>query len=59
MSNVRTVEMGGPLMLREDIGAVREWYDRDQVSVPDTPGLGIDVDTDRVREFSTAWWTIS
>ncbi len=59
MSNVRTVEMGGPLMLREDIGAVREWYDQDQVTVPDAPGLGVDVDIDRVREFSTAWWTVS
>jgi len=59
MNNVRTVEMGGPLMLREDIGQVREWYDRDQVTVPNAPGLGIDVDIDRVREFSTAWWTIA
>jgi L-alanine-DL-glutamate epimerase-like enolase superfamily enzyme len=34
LSNVRTVEMGGPLMLSEDLGAVRAWYDRDRITVP-------------------------
>jgi L-alanine-DL-glutamate epimerase-like enolase superfamily enzyme len=59
MTNVRTVEMGGPLMVREDIGDVRTWYERDQVRVPDAPGLGIAVDPDRVRQYSEAWWTIA
>jgi L-alanine-DL-glutamate epimerase-like enolase superfamily enzyme len=59
MTNVRTVEMGGPLMVSEDIGDVRTWYERDQVRVPDAPGLGIAVDPDRVRRFSEAWWTIA
>lgn len=58
MTNVRTVEMGGPLMLTEDLGNVGAWYQHDQVTVPDAPGLGIEVDLDRVRQFSTAWWTI-
>ena len=58
MSNVRTVEMGGPLMLAEDIGDARAWYRNDVVTVPDGPGLGIDVDVDRVRRFSEAWWTV-
>jgi L-alanine-DL-glutamate epimerase-like enolase superfamily enzyme len=58
MANVRTVEMGGPLMLAEDIGDVRAWYRNDTVKVPDAPGLGIEVDVDRIRHFSEAWWTV-
>jgi L-alanine-DL-glutamate epimerase-like enolase superfamily enzyme len=58
LANVRTVEMGGPLMLAEDLGDVRSWYRNDTVTVPDTPGLGITVDIDRVRNFSEAWWTV-
>lgn len=58
MQNVRTVEMGGPLMLAEDIGDARGWYQGDRVTVPDAPGLGIEIDVERVRRFSDAWWTI-
>jgi L-alanine-DL-glutamate epimerase-like enolase superfamily enzyme len=58
MSNVRTVEMGGPLMLAEDIGDAVAWYRHDMVTVPDSPGLGITVDVDRVRSFSDGWWTV-
>ena len=58
MANVKTVEMGGPLMLAEDIGDARSWYRNDLVTVPDTPGLGIDVDVDRVQRLSDAWWTV-
>jgi L-Ala-D/L-Glu epimerase len=57
--NVRTVEMGGPLMLAADVGNATEWYTKDKVSVPDAPGLGIDVDVARVRQFSDNWWTIA
>jgi L-alanine-DL-glutamate epimerase-like enolase superfamily enzyme len=59
MHNVKTVEMGGPLMLSEDIGDARAWYRHDRVDVPDRPGLGIEVDVDRVRAFSDAWWTVT
>lgn len=58
MANVRTVEMGGPLMLAEDIGDAASWYQHDTVTVPETPGLGITVDVERVQEFKEAWWTI-
>ena len=58
MGNVKTVEMGGPLMLAEDIGDARSWYQHDLVSIPDSPGLGIDVDVDRLHQFSDAWWTV-
>jgi L-Ala-D/L-Glu epimerase / N-acetyl-D-glutamate racemase len=56
--NVRTVEMGGPLMLAEDISDANQWYAQDRVTVPDAPGLGIEVDVERVRRFSDNWWTI-
>jgi L-alanine-DL-glutamate epimerase-like enolase superfamily enzyme len=59
LANVRTVEMGGPLMLADDVGDVRGWYDRDRIAVPDRPGLGITVDEATVRRFSTGWWTVS
>jgi L-Ala-D/L-Glu epimerase / N-acetyl-D-glutamate racemase len=59
LANVRTVEMGGPLMLSADIGDVRGWYDRDRIAVPDAPGLGIAVDEAAVRRFGTAWWTVT
>jgi hypothetical protein len=58
MSNVKTVEMGGPLMLAEDIGDAGAWYRHDLVTVPDSPGLGIAVDVDRVRRFSDDWCTV-
>ena len=58
LANVRSVEMGGPLMLAEDIGNASAWYRHDTVTVPDAPGLGIDVDAERVRQFSAAWWTV-
>jgi L-alanine-DL-glutamate epimerase-like enolase superfamily enzyme len=58
MTNVKTVEMGGPLMLAEDIGDAGSWYRHDLVAVPDSPGLGIAVDVDRVRRFSDDWWTV-
>jgi L-alanine-DL-glutamate epimerase-like enolase superfamily enzyme len=59
LANVRTVEMGGPLMLAADLGNVRDWYDRDRIAVPDLPGLGIAVNEDDVHRFSTDWWEVS
>lgn len=58
-ANVKTVEMGGPIMLAEDIGSTRSWYDAHMISVPDTPGLGIEVDETRVRRFALDWVTIA
>jgi L-alanine-DL-glutamate epimerase-like enolase superfamily enzyme len=58
LDNVKTVEMGGPLMLAEDVGDTAAWYRGDRVTVPELPGLGIDVDESRVRRFSEAWWTV-
>jgi L-alanine-DL-glutamate epimerase-like enolase superfamily enzyme len=59
LSNVRTVEMGGPLMLSADVGDARTWYDRDTISPPDAPGLGIAVDEAAVARFAEARWTVT
>ena len=58
MANVGTLEMGGPLMLAEDVADARGWYERDTIRVPAKPGLGITVDVERVRRFCEAWWTV-
>jgi L-alanine-DL-glutamate epimerase-like enolase superfamily enzyme len=53
--NVQTVEMGGPIMLAEDIGTTRSWYDAHTITVPDAPGLGIEVDTGAVQRYALQW----
>ena len=58
LSNVKTVEMGGPLMTSEEIGNLRDYYDRDTITLPDAPGLGVQIDEVAVKRFSEAWWTI-
>jgi L-alanine-DL-glutamate epimerase-like enolase superfamily enzyme len=64
LANVRTVEMGGPLMLAEDIGDLAACYDRDRIVLPDestgtrSHGLGITIDEATVRRFSEAWWVV-
>jgi L-alanine-DL-glutamate epimerase-like enolase superfamily enzyme len=51
LHNVQTVEMGGPLMLAEDIGPLRAHYNRDRITLPDGPGLGIEPDEAAVERF--------
>jgi L-Ala-D/L-Glu epimerase len=52
LRNVHTVEMGGPIMLADDIGPMKGYYDRDRVSVPDGPGLGIEPDEAQIDRFA-------
>lgn len=58
LTNVETVEMGGPLMLAEDIGDLRGCYDPPRISLPEGPGLGIAVDEEKVRRCAEAWWEV-
>jgi L-alanine-DL-glutamate epimerase-like enolase superfamily enzyme len=58
LENAQTVEMGGPLMASEEIGDAGSWYDRDTITVPDAPGLGITVDEAAVERFSEGQWSI-
>jgi L-alanine-DL-glutamate epimerase-like enolase superfamily enzyme len=59
LDNVHTVEMGGPIMLAEDIGPLKLYYDRDRVTVPDGPGLGFDPDESAIARYAgqRAWVT--
>ena len=59
LGNVRTVEMGGPLMLAADVSDLAAAYDRDRIVLPDRPGLGIEVDEAAVRRFSDDWWPVA
>ena len=59
LANVQTVEMGGPLWLAEDVADLISWYDRDQITVPDRPGLGIEPSEATIRRFSEAWWEVT
>lgn len=52
LENVQTVEMGGPIMFAEDIGPLRHYYDRDRVTLPDGPGLGVEPDEDAVNRLA-------
>ena len=53
--NVQTVEMGGPIMLAEDIGPVRKWYDGRTITVPDASGLGIEIEMAQVRRYAVQY----
>jgi L-alanine-DL-glutamate epimerase-like enolase superfamily enzyme len=44
LHNAATVEMGGPIMLAEDVSGLRAYYERDRVTVPDGPGLAVEPD---------------
>ena len=57
MTNVKTVEMGGPLMLAR-ISATPAPGMSTTGHCAGCPGLGITVDVDRVRQFSDGWWTV-
>jgi L-alanine-DL-glutamate epimerase-like enolase superfamily enzyme len=48
-ANIKTVEMGGPLMIADDIGTLRQCYDRNKITLPDAPGLGVDLDEEAIQ----------
>ena len=56
LENVRTVEMGGPLMIAEEIGDLRACYDRNRITLRDAPGLGVSIDPAAVQRFSDGHW---
>jgi L-alanine-DL-glutamate epimerase-like enolase superfamily enzyme len=43
-ANIKTVEMGGPLMIADDIGNLRSCYERNAITLPGAPGLGVELD---------------
>jgi L-alanine-DL-glutamate epimerase-like enolase superfamily enzyme len=48
LRNVGTVEMGGPLMIADDVGDLAERYRGERIELSDRPGLGIHLDVDRI-----------
>lgn len=46
-------------MLAADVGDAASWYDRDRVTVPDQPGLGVAVAEAAVRRLGEGWWTMT
>lgn len=48
LANVGTVEMGGPLMIADDVGDLVRCYDGERITLTDRPGLGIALDTARI-----------
>jgi L-alanine-DL-glutamate epimerase-like enolase superfamily enzyme len=56
LENVKTVEMGGPLMIAEEVGDLRACYDRNRITLRDAPGLGVTIDPARVQRFSEGHW---
>ena len=58
-ANVKTVEMGGPLMLAGDIGNLRQCYDRNRITLPDAPGLGVELDEEAIEARAEARITVS
>jgi len=52
LHNAATVEMGGPIMLAEDVGGLRTYYERDRVIVPDGPGLGVQPDEAILKRYA-------
>ena len=58
-ANVRTVEMGGPLMIADDIGNLRACYNRNRITLPDTPGLGIEIDDQAIQSRAETHITVT
>jgi muconate cycloisomerase len=52
LENVRTVEMGGPLMLADDLGNLRAAYERNRITLPVGAGLGIEVDEQKLAHYA-------
>jgi L-alanine-DL-glutamate epimerase-like enolase superfamily enzyme len=53
-ANIQTVEMGGPLMIADDIGNLRNCYDRNKITLPDAPGLGVELDVQAIESRAEA-----
>ena len=60
LHNAATVEMGGPIMLAEDVGGLRACYEHDRVTVPDGPGLGVEPEEAVLKRYAVErdWITV-
>jgi muconate cycloisomerase len=44
-------ELFGPLLLKDDIVQTRPTYDNFSIAVPDKPGLGVDIDEEKLAHY--------
>jgi L-Ala-D/L-Glu epimerase / N-acetyl-D-glutamate racemase len=56
-ANIKTVEMGGPLMIADDIGNLRQYYNHNRITLSDAPGLGVELDVGAIE--SSTWHKIT
>jgi L-alanine-DL-glutamate epimerase-like enolase superfamily enzyme len=59
LHNVQTVEMGGPMMLAQDIGTLRDHYQRDRITLPAGPGLGIEPDVEVLDRYAAGRFRVT
>jgi L-Ala-D/L-Glu epimerase len=52
LHNAATVEMGGPIMLAEDVGDLRTYYEHARVTVPAGPGLGVEPEEAVLKRYA-------
>jgi L-alanine-DL-glutamate epimerase-like enolase superfamily enzyme len=52
LHNAATVEMGGPIMLAEDVGDLRAYYEQHRVTVPAGPGLGVEPEEAVLKRYA-------
>jgi L-alanine-DL-glutamate epimerase-like enolase superfamily enzyme len=51
--------MGGPNMISHDIGNLKSYYSTNRIDLPDTPGLGIEIDEQALAHFAETHAVIS
>jgi hypothetical protein len=52
LHNAATVEVGGPIMLAEDVGDLRAYYEHARVTVPAAPGLGVEPEEAVLKRYA-------
>jgi L-alanine-DL-glutamate epimerase-like enolase superfamily enzyme len=45
-------------MITGDIGNLRSCYDKNRITLPDAPGLGVELDVERIESSATRHITI-
>lgn len=59
LENVRTIEMGGPNMISQDIGNLKSYYSTNRIDLPNLPGLGIEIDEQALASFAESHVSIA
>jgi L-alanine-DL-glutamate epimerase-like enolase superfamily enzyme len=46
-------------MLSDDIGDLKRSYERNRINLPDAPGLGIEIDLDKLEHYAESHVALS